>query len=107
LALRLDHFIHIGISRRVDRAALGARIARKPVIERQLGAVRNIGRTWTDFQYSLQSINGLLRTGLQGAGDSEPAQAKGRHEAGLRDPILALRSGEGQSIAMTWLPQLK
>jgi hypothetical protein len=24
LALRLDHFIHIGSSRRVDRAALGA-----------------------------------------------------------------------------------
>src|ERR1700716_1113034 len=52
-----------GDSRRVDRAALGRVSPEQPGSDAK-GCARNIGRTRTDFQCSVQAINGLLRLGV-------------------------------------------
>jgi hypothetical protein len=50
----------IGISRRVGRAAMWARVARYRDLPPYGWSTRNVGRTALDFQCSIAAINGLL-----------------------------------------------
>jgi hypothetical protein len=60
LALRPEHFIHIGISRRAGSAPRWARIARESRDQAPMIESRNIGRTGSDFQCRVRIINGLF-----------------------------------------------
>ena len=60
LALRPEHFIHIGISRRAGDAPRWARIAGEDRDQAPMIESRNIGRTMRDFQCRVRIINGLF-----------------------------------------------